>query len=72
MCGHEREDVEHYIMQCPFYRNERILLFRASRLFHPLSVNAVLFGKDTLTEHENITLFSHVQRFIKDTKRFDN
>ena len=72
MCGHEREDVEHYIMQCPFYRNERILLFRVSRFFHPLSVNAVLFGKDTLTERENITLFSHVQRFIKDTKRFDN
>ena len=71
-CGHEKEDVEHYFMQCPFFRNERILLFRASRLFHPISVDAVLFGKDTLTEHENTLLFKHIQTYIKDTKRLNN
>ena len=72
LCGHEREDVEHYFMQCPYYRNERILLFRASRMVHPLGVHTVLFGKEILNERDNIDLFSHVQSFIKDTKRFDN
>ena len=73
MCEHEKEDVEHYStsMQCPFYRNKRVF-FRTSRLIHPLSVNAVLFAKYAYTDRENIILFSHVQRFIKDTKRFDN
>ena len=72
LCGHEKEDVEHYFMQCPHFRNERIILFRSSRPFHPISVNAVLFGKSSLTDNENTIFFNHIQTFIKDTKRFDN
>ena len=72
LCGHEKEDVEHYFMQCPYFRNERTLLFRATRPFHPISVNAVLFGKDSLTEKDNTLFFNHIQTYIKDTKRFDN
>ena len=43
-CGHEREDAEHYFMQCPSYTNERLLLFRATRHLHPLSVDTLLRG----------------------------
>ena len=58
-------------MQCSNFRNDRILLFRASRSYHPISVDAVLFGKDSLTEHDNTLFFNNIQTYIKDTKRFD-
>ena len=60
-------------MQCPSYTNERLLLFRATRHLHPLSVSTLLQGKDTRPDEENIFIFNQVQIFIKDTfvKRFD-
>jgi hypothetical protein len=70
-CGHEREDAEHYFMQCPFYTNERLRLFRDTSHLHPLSVNTLLQGKVSRPDEENIFIFKHVQIFIKDTKRFD-
>ena len=70
-CGHEREDAEHYFMQCPSFTNERLRLFRATRNLHPLSVNMLLAGKHSLSDEDNIFVFNHVQTFIKDTKRFD-
>ena len=70
-CGHEKEDAEHYFMQCPFYTNERLRLFRATHHLHPLSVNTLLQGKNSRTNEENIFIFNQVQMFIKDTKRFD-
>ena len=70
-CGHEREDAEHYFMQCPSYTNERLLLFRATRHIHPLSVNTLLQGKDSRPDEENIFIFNQVQIYIKNTKRFD-
>ena len=70
-CDHEREDAEHYFMQCPSYTNERLLLFRATRHLHPLSINTLLQWKDSRSDDENIFIFNHVHIFIKDTKRFD-
>ena len=61
--GSEREDAEHYFMQCPFFSNERLL--------HPLSVNTLLQGRDSCTDEENRFIFKHFQIFINDTKRFD-
>ena len=71
-CGHEREDAEHYFMQCPFYINERLLLFRATRHLHPLSVQTLLEGKHSLSDEENVHIFKQVQTYIKETKRFDS
>ena len=70
-CGHVREDAEHYFMQCPSFTNERLRLFRATRNLHPLSVNALLKGKDGRSIEDNIFIFNQVQIYIKDTKRFD-
>ena len=70
-CGHEREDAEHYFMQCPSFTNERLRLFRATRNLHPLSAKMLLAGKESRPDEDNIFVFSHVQLFIKDTKRFD-
>ena len=70
-CGHEKEDAEHYFMQCPDYLNDRISLFRATRNLHPLNVKTLLYGRENLPDGENISLFNSVQTFIKNTKRFD-
>ena len=70
-CGHEKEDAEHYFMQCPSYLNDRLLLFRATRHLHPLNVNTLLNGRNNLPDEENISLFNIVQKYIKNTKRFD-
>ena len=40
--------------------------------FHPLNVNTILFGGDGLSYEDNIRIFSAVQLFIKDIKRFAN
>ena len=70
-CGREREDAEHFFMQCPSFTNERLRLFRATRYLHPLSVNVLLKGKDGLSDEDNIFIFNQVHIYIKDTKRFD-
>ena len=61
-CGYEKEDSEHYFMQCPTYLNDRVTLFHATRHFHPLSVNTLLYGRDNLSDDENTSIFNNVQR----------
>ena len=50
---------------CERFNDERILMFRETRLFHPLSVNYLLFGKPSISNEENFLLFQAVQRYIK-------
>ena len=69
-CGHEKEDAEHYFMQCPTFLNDRLPLFHATRHLHPLNVETLLFGRDSLSDEENTSLFNNVQMYIKNTKRF--
>ena len=69
-CSEEVEDAEHYFLRCSNFRNERVTLFRSSRDFHPLNINILLFGNENLTTDENTTIFTAVQTFIKDTRRF--
>ena len=69
-CGFEREDAEHYLLQCQLHTNARLKLFRDTRPFHPLNINVLLFGSPELSYENNITLFLAVSTFIKDTNRF--
>ena len=71
-CSEEVEDAEHYFLRCSNFRNERVTLFRSTRDFHPLNINILLFGDENLTTDENTTtcIFTAVQTFIKDTRRF--
>jgi len=68
-CGYGSEDAEHFFFKCNIYQNQRIALFNATRSFHPLSVNALLFGKN-ITDDQNVSIFEAVQTFIKNTRRF--
>lgn len=70
-CGYENENAEHFFFQCENYTNIRINLFRETRPFHPLSVDYILYGKPTLSNENNFLLFQAVQRYIRETKRFN-
>ena len=70
VCGYEREDAEHYLLQCNIFLNARLTLFRRLRKYHPLSPQVLLFGSPTLSNEDNQYIFDAVQTFIKDTKRF--
>ncbi|MCG7882866.1 MAG: hypothetical protein JAY96_14895 [Candidatus Thiodiazotropha endolucinida] len=71
-CSEVIEDAEHFFFRCPNFLTERVTLFQTTRSFHPLSLNKVLFGDPCLTDQENLLIFGAVQKFIKDTKRFNN
>ena len=69
-CSEEVEDAEHYFFRCSNFKNERETLFRITMDFHPLNINILLFGDENLTIDEITTIFTAVQTFIKDTRRF--
>ena len=64
------EDPEHYFFKCPRYIIEGRELFVKTRLYHPLSVNKLLYGNDNLANVENEVIFTEVQKIIKQTRRF--
>ena len=69
-CGFEREDAEHYFFNCRKYLNERRKLFRSTHDFHPLNLDTLLRGRAALSIEENISIFSSVHEYIRETKRF--
>ena len=69
-CGHVREDAEHFFFVCNLYQNARLKLFRATRKFHPLNCQILLFGSNRHDESDNTSIFLSVQAYIKDTNRF--
>ena len=70
--GPEREDAEHlFFFQCHNYDNERLRLFQKTRRFHPLNLETLLYGRDTLSYDDNLEIFKHVHQFIRDTHRFN-
>ena len=46
-------------------------MFQQTRHFHPLSLNAVLVGKTSLSDEDNFVLFQAIQQYIKDSMRFE-
>jgi hypothetical protein len=70
-CSNEIENAEHYFFKCTNYIDQRLNLFEATRPYHPLNTNILLFGSKNLNENENNTIVLAVQTFIKNTKRFD-
>ena len=69
-CGQPIENAEHYLLQCSQFTTQRIRMFHATRPFHTLSVHTLLFGKSSLSDEDNSTIFIAVQNYIKDTGRF--
>ena len=64
-CNTRVENAEHYFFKCHRYSDFRISLFRATREFHPLNINKLLFDSADLTFDQNCLLFKGVQTYIK-------
>ena len=71
-CLEDIENAEHFIFKCSRYNISRLILFNRTRAFHPLKVNAVLYGNQNLHDDDNRLLLDAVQAFIQDIKRFNN
>ena len=65
-CVDISEDAEHFFFKCTNFTRERIALFHATRSFHPLNLNKVLFGDEHLSFQDNKILFKGIQAYIKD------
>ena len=63
-CLRDEEIAEHYFFKCVRYTDQRIIVFRDTRDFHPLSVRTLLQGKETLSDEHNSRLFQYVQIYI--------
>jgi hypothetical protein len=66
------ENAEHFFFKCNRYVEQRIILFRETRSYHPLNIDTLLFGRENLEYEGNVVIFESVQKFIKTTHRFDN
>ena len=69
-CNNGVENAEHYFFNCFRFSDLRTSLFRATRQFHPLSIDKILFCNANLTFGQNCLLFEAVHTYIKNTKRF--
>ena len=69
-CSDESQDAEHFFFRGSNYNYDRVILFQSTRNYHPLNINILLFGDENLTDEDTINIFTAVQFFIKDTRRF--
>ena len=64
-CGHENEDAEHYLRECPRYAQLRT---KYNLLQH--NTNVLLYGSEESNVIENQMIFERVCNYILDTERF--
>ena len=68
-CGYKNECSEHFLLYC----NKFNLLIELNMLDMgglPVDIDILLFGNDDLSVEINTFIFSCVQKYIKDTRRF--
>ena len=72
-CGHPRENNKHFLLDCPLYINERNAMMQAlqSINFDP-TLHNILQGNSECSEETNTQAFTIIQKFLKDTGRFDS
>ena len=70
-CLEEIEDAEHYFFRCRRFIDQRLSLFHKTQHLHPLNTNLLLSGNINISYNDNVFLFEAVQKYIKDTARFD-
>ena len=72
VCGHLFEDAIHFFLEYPLYQHDRTSLFNYFNNIVPISIEYILFGCNVISEELNILLFKSVQKFIRQTCRFNN
>lgn len=67
-CG-QVESNYHFFFECPFYNAQRHILFNNLQEFD-IDLDVLLFGNSDLSDNDNAIIFSNVQSYIANTKRF--
>lgn len=68
-CG-QYEDAYHFFLCCPLYIQERTKLLADLATVCTPNLETILFGNDELSYRSNESIFTSVQQFIIDSKRF--
>ena len=72
ICGHDRENSRHFLLDCPLYTNQRdILMASLHRIGFDASLSNLLHGSPEYNGSKNTEAFKLIQAFIKATGRFD-
>ena len=72
MCGHNLEDVNHYLLNCPLYQVPRLLMInKVASIVDRCHINTdlLLYGTDEIPLQGNCDIFQAVHDFINDTDR---
>ena len=70
-CGAPCANSHHFFFDCDKHTDNREIIFNIlSWLPSNIDVNLLTKGSDLLTYEENITIFKHAFKYIKDSKRF--
>ena len=57
-CSNGNETTDHFFCKCPLFNDQRLIFFfRRTECYHPLSLHALLSGKDNLSTADNDILF---------------
>ena len=69
-CGHNREDVNHYLLHCPLYFQSRNVMFHEiNSLGVCATVNILLYGSSDVDICTNYKIFEAVHVYIESTER---
>jgi hypothetical protein len=67
------ENSHHFFFDCDKYKDNREILFNSLNWLPSninIDVNLLTKGSDLLTYQQNITIFNHAFKYIKDSNRF--
>jgi hypothetical protein len=70
-CGFECENVFHFFLECLINELIRNTLFLILQIYGAIDIDIILYGKENLTEAQNVDIFTAVQTFIRYSHRFD-
>jgi hypothetical protein len=70
-CSHNFEDTKHFLMDCPLYFAQRLVLMNTVSNLTEFTVHTLLFGDDSLNYNDNVIITLAVQDFIRDSERFN-
>ena len=68
-CSYKCEDVNHYLLQCPLYANERQKLLSVVEQICVANVDVLLFGSSKQSYDENRVILKSVDMFILESNR---
>lgn len=74
ICGNPCENVHHFFINCPLYRDIRTdLVNNINDILHctaSLDLSLLLYGNSELSAKTNISIFKEIHNFIRKSKRF--